>query len=268
VKINGATLNGSATLAANTWYRMAVAQVISSTTSYTINIFITTTDSVIVGTADVSATFSSMGSTALLNTGGVRTYLVSNLLAGGASGISVFYTPAYFDNGTTLDDCGDIRVTAKLPATNGNQNNFDTAVGANPANRYLNVNERPLSTTNGWEQAGSSQVNEVYGIDLPKDGDINIAANTIIARTAWMWAAAGTAGLGTPYLLDNAAGFAVTLTITPALYVNITTSNVYPPGNTVIGMASVGAATTTFLYECGVLFAFDNNAIPPGEGIV
>lgn len=92
----------------------------------------------------------------------------------------------YIDDAASLDDPGDIRVTAKRPAAN-NTNNFDTAIGANPANRWTNVNEEPLSTTNGWEHDAATDVQENYGLETAGAGDVDITGATIVARQAWLY---------------------------------------------------------------------------------
>ena len=95
----------------------------------------------------------------------------------GAGANNVMYLDdLYVDNNDTLQDTGEIRVTAKRPASN-NTNNFNTAIGNNPSNRWENVNERPISLTNGWREdsGGPYPIDENYGIEAASIGDFDLS---------------------------------------------------------------------------------------------
>lgn len=96
--------------------------------------------------------------------------------AGAGTDRLMFLDDLYVDNNDTLEDCGNIRVTAKLPASN-NTNNFATAIGNNPANRWENVSERPVTLTNGWREnsGGPYPIDENYGIQSASAGDVDIS---------------------------------------------------------------------------------------------
>ena len=149
---------------------------------------------------------------------------------------------------------GAIRVTAKLPASN-NVNQFTTAIGANPADRWTNVNERALSETNGWLDAVDAHA-ENYGIEAASAGDVNISGATLIARMAWVWAKATTGGLGSPKITNNGTDTAVVLASTSKLFTNIVDSGSYPANAAAVGMVSAGVTDTTSLFEAGMLVAY------------
>lgn len=185
---NAATAQGSTqigsngkTLAINTWYRIAIAFSVTSLTVYSIATFVD-------GVADTSVS----NSTALVNTGGGLTLSLGwQELTGSAS--NLYFDDIYLDNSSSATDTGNINVCAKQPASN-NTNSFDTAIGANPANRWTNVNEVPLSTTNGWEQAGATQVSENYGLQTQptaSSGSVDLSESALVSRTAWLYGKAG-----------------------------------------------------------------------------
>ena len=242
---NGTTQLGSdgSTLSTGIWYRLSVAYTITSTSSYELRLFKD-------GTQDISVS----SSTALPTT-------VSNTLRlgwGSAPGDLLQALEAddiYVDDSNALTDIGDIRVTAKLPNT-VNANNFDTTGGTGA------VNERSISETNYKQQAGSTQVQQNYTLETASTGDVNISGNTLVARTAWIWAKTGNGAAGTPGIVDNGSVSAVTLTTSPALYTLTTDSVTYPSNAAGIGMRSSGASADNFLYETGTMIAFIGAPVP------
>jgi hypothetical protein len=96
---------------------------------------------------------------------------------GGWGGGQLRLDDLYVDNNDTLQDTGDIHVTAKLPASNY-VNNFGTNIGNNPSNRYENVNERPIATANGWQEnsGGPYPIDEAYGIQAKGVGDVDLSS--------------------------------------------------------------------------------------------
>jgi hypothetical protein len=69
---------------------------------------------------------------------------------------------------------------------------------------------------------------------------------------------------GTPKLVDNGSDVAITLSSTPTLYSNHTTSSTYPSNGNTVGMKSSGSVMDTFLYECGIQIAY----IPAAPGAI
>lgn len=190
----GNTKDGTTVLSTNTWYRISIAWVITSQVNFTIKVFLNGTPEITVTQADYS-----LGATS--ETGAEW----CNRIAGATS----FIDDVYIDNGSTLDDPGAIHVTAKLPAAT-NTNSFDTTIGS-ATNRYDYVNERGLSESKGLEEsANHSQVAESFGLQAAASGDVDISSGqTLIGRTAWVWAKKGTATGATPALLSSATNNSV-----------------------------------------------------------
>lgn len=232
---------GSTVLAANTWYRLSISYVIANSTTWRIQLYLN-------GVPEVNA--NSNGT--LTTVSSSRIALASNSVFG--VNFDTWFDDIVTDDGADYSDPGDIRVTAKRPAAN-NVNNYDTAVGNNPANRWENVNEVPISIVNGWQQLAIADTQENYGLQGAAIGDVDISAYPLLGRTAWIWAKE-TAVLGTPKIMDNGTETGITLTTSPALYTVTTTSASYPSNAAGIGMRSAATAAGTFLYECGTVIAY------------
>ena len=235
--------NGS-TLSTATWYRLCVSYTITSTTVFSLRLYKD-------AASDISVTNSGT-----LNSTGSADVDMGWMSASVGNSLILNIDDIYVDNSAALTDTGNVKVTAKLPAAN-NVNAFNTVIGANPANRWTNVNERALSETNGWGDNAASTQLENYGLQGASAGDVDISAATIVARTAWIWAKQLVAVAGTPGITNNGTTTAITLTTTSALYTNIVDSASYPSDVAGIGMRSAGvAADATDLFECGMLIAY------------
>lgn len=165
--------NGS-TLSAGVWYRISFAYIITSTTVNEARVFLD-------GNLDISV------SNGVLDSTDAVLAMWGRLTSGVGNNHIAHIDDVYVDDSSALTDPGNIRVTAKLPATE-NTNNFDTALGnARGATDYNNVNERPLSETNGWRHAATSDVQENYGLQSASVGDFDLTGATLVARMAWLW---------------------------------------------------------------------------------
>lgn len=154
------------------WHHLAVAW---SYTSSSVNEFRVWLDGVLVITAtDVTWTYEPGG--------GLRIGKGSNNFAG-------YIDDIYVDDANTLDCLPEIFVTAKLPAAD-NAGNFDTGIGSG-TNRYDRVSERTLSTTNGWQHAAATQVQENYTLQSASAGDVDISSENLLARCAWIYTKRG-----------------------------------------------------------------------------
>jgi hypothetical protein len=250
---------GATTIAATTWTRIGMSWVITTTTNWTCKIYIngvleltrTNADATLLHTAT-----SEFGPT------------LSKALSGDTiSNLQVWYDDIYLDNGTDLADPGDIRVTAKRPVSNGTTNGFTTQIGAGGSGygsgHASQVNEQPLSQTNGWSMVGAgSAVTEEYSVENAATGDVNITGLTLYDWMGWAFASAlagETASLIVGGSTSNAA-----LTSTPTLFMAAKGSTTYPAGGTDIGLITTTALTTVSLYECGVVVAYNPTA-PPGQ---
>ena len=240
---------GTITIAANTWYRLCESYVITSTTNWSAKLYVN--DALAVTMTNADATLETTGSSDAYF--GVNAFAANG---GTSAAMTAWFDDIYIDNRTDQTAIGDISVTAKLPAAN-NVNQFSTAIGANPANRWTNVNERTLSETNGWGDNAASTQLENYTLQAASVGDADLSSSTLVSRCAWLWAKQLVAVAGTPGITDNGSTTAITLTTTSALYTKITDSASYPSDVAGIGMRSAGnAADATDLFECGTLIAY------------
>jgi hypothetical protein len=176
VNANGSTLiaTGTATISASTVYRITIAYTITSTSVYTIKVFI-------AGVQDISVSNSTALGTA-----------APDRLSVGAGGTLVMdFSNVYVDDGTTLDDPGDVRVTVKKPAAS-NTNNFNTLIGS-ATNRWDYVSERPLSESKGIEHTLTTDVQENFTLQTISAGDADFTGGTVLGYKAWMWAKCGVA---------------------------------------------------------------------------
>ncbi|WP_323162301.1 hypothetical protein, partial [Pseudomonas fluorescens] len=79
------------------------------------------------------------------------------------------------DDSSALTDPGNIWVAAKRPNANGTTNGFTTQIGSGGSGygsgHSPQVNERALSTTNGWSMVGAgAAVTEEYNIESKSTG--------------------------------------------------------------------------------------------------
>ena len=242
---------GTTALSLTTWYRITVSSILTSKTVNQIKVYVngnstpefSTTNQTLAGTTTVSGGIT-LGSE---NTG---------------TGDSFNFDDVYMDNGTGLDDPGDIRVTDKRPYANGAANQFTTGIGADPGSPYgsgnaQRENERPLNIANGWSLLGTASPSENYGIEGASTGDVDLSSDNVIAYEAWIDGKAHHACSG--FITSNGTNTAISLTTTAlAMYFSpITMTSAYPSDPATVGM--VGCTSTSYqyyLYEAGMLFAY------------
>lgn len=107
----------------------------------------------------------------------------------GANGDATYLDDVYLDDVFNSNYPGDIRVTAKLPASL-NTNNFDT-LGGSGTNRYDRVSDRPLSVTNYIQHAAASDVQENFGLQASSAGDVDISDKFVVGYCGWVYAKRG-----------------------------------------------------------------------------
>lgn len=229
------------TLATGQWYRLCLSWTLLNTTTNEFRLYLD-------GEIDISLTNANLGNNAASM---VRLF---------APAASTYFADFYVDDATSLDDPGDIHVTAKLPTT-VNANNW--TAGGNGA-----VNERPLSQTNYVTRADAATIEQNYAIEAAADGDVDLSEATVVGYGSWAWANATTGGIGTPKITCNGSDTSITLTSSPAYYASAyVTSATYPANAATVGMVSTGVGDVTFMYECGMLVAYiPGGAEPPAEG--
>jgi hypothetical protein len=178
-----------------------------------------------------------------------------------AAGVNVnfWYDDWYVDNGTTLDDPGKIIVVNKRPNANGSANAFTTQIGSGGSGygtgHSPQVNEQPLSTTNGWSISSASALTEEYTIENASTGDVDVSSGhfTIVDYMGWIYAKTSTAG--TRNIVVNGSASNITTTTAFAMYTKVAGSTTYPSTNTAIGMNNNSVNNLTSLAECGILLA-------------
>ena len=249
----GATAaTGTAVVAINTWTRASISFTITNTTTYRIDWFL---NGVLQGSC-TAGTLTRVGA-AIIQTRHIGSVYGTDK--------SLWITHIVSDDGTDYADIGDLRCTAKRPIAN-NTNNFDTFQGANPANRWENVYERPSGITNGWKHVAATDVQENYTLEAAAVGDRDITGNRIIGRRAWILAGAIVGGAGTPQIMDNGTESAIVLIAGNKIFSVVTTSSTYPSNAAGIGMRSTNDADDCLLWECGTIIVYDG-ATYSGRGV-
>jgi hypothetical protein len=234
-----------ATLSTGQWYRISLAYTLTSTTVNRLELFVNGVSSISI----TNATFGHIGATRL-NIGNYNNN----------AGLDFRSSDHYIDNSSSLTDTGDIWVTAKRPVSNGTTNGFTTQIGSSGSGygsgHSPQVNERALSTTNGWSMVGAgAAVTEEYNVEAKNVGDIDISTATIVDWLGWA-SMKSLAGETVQIILDG-ANVAQAITTTITLYTKIKGSATYPAGTGAdIGITTDTSLTTVSLYECGVIVAY------------
>lgn len=249
--------SGATTIAATTWTRITLSYVITTTTNWTAKVYVNGALEMTRSNADVTLGFTGSGQ--------VGPMLDKSLTSGSLSALTVWYDDFYIDNGSDLADPGDIRVTAKRPFANGTTNGFTTQIGAGGSGygsgHAPQVNEQPLSQTNGWSMIGAgSAVTEEYNIEGLTVGDVDPTGATIVDAMGWLFAKALASETGSLVLKGVSSN--ISLTSTATLFTKAAGSSTYPAGTgTDIGMITTTALTTVSLFELGVLIAFQPSSL-------
>lgn len=256
-KTNAVVSTGATVLSTSTWYRICVVYTITSASVNTITVYLN-------GVSEVTATnLSATVSTSNASFGFSETVY-------GATGVNMYYSDIYVDDGTS-GDTGDTWVTAKRPFSNGTSNQFTIQTGSGGSGygtgHAPQVNERPLSTANGWGIGASTAATEEYTIEGKSVGDIDISTATIIDFIGWACCAFTTTLTVNKLIV---AGVATTVTIGAGTNVVFLAagSSIYPAGNTDIGFQATSGSSSTFvLYECGIMVAYIPGAVVvPNKG--
>ncbi len=242
---NGAQVgsNGS-TLSTGVWYRISIAYTVASTSVNEVRIFKD-------GVSDIS-----VSNATLATTGSTFWYIgrITNTTGNWNT------SDHYIDDSSSLTDTGNIWVTAKRPVSNGTTNGFTTQIGSGGSGygtgHSPQVNERPLSTTNGWSMIGAgSAITEEYNVEGKSVGDIDISTATIVDWLGWVSIKSLVAETVSVILDGATVSQAITSTIT--LYTKVKGSSTYPSGTgTDVGVITDTSLTTVSLYECGVIVAY------------
>lgn len=237
--------SNGATLSTGTWYRISLAYMITSSSVNEFRVFVDGVSSISV----TNATSVGTGATAID---------IGNL--NGEATLDSRSSDHYIDDSSSLTDTGDVWVTAKRPNANGTANNFSTQIGSGGSGygtgHSPQVNERALSTTNGWSMIGAgSAVTEEYNIESVSTGDIDLTGATIIDYMGWVYASAALSETGN--IIVNNVSTNISLTSTNTMFTKAAGSTTYPAGSgTDIGIVTSTTVTTVSLYETGIMIAF------------
>lgn len=239
--------NGS-TLATGQWYRISFATVLTSTTVNQFRLFVE-------GNLDISVSNASIASTS------VSDLVFGNKSVSGDATFNFRVSDIYADDSTALTDPGNIYVTAKRPFANGSLNEWTTQIGAGGSGygsgHAPQVNERALSTTNGWSITNAAKKTEEYSIEGITAGDFNLTGAAILDFLGWVSAKVASASTGNIIVAGVATNISVTTSFT--YFEKVAGSQTYPAGNTDIGMDTNTVNQLFSLAECGIIIAF----IPP-----
>lgn len=258
----GTAVNGNATLSINTWYRISVSYFVTNTTTFGFNVYVN-------GVLD-----STVNAGTLTSTTGTRVRLQCASAAG--ANVNFWFDDIYTSTGGASSgsqpDTGDIRCTAKRPFSNGTTNGFTTQIGSGGSGygtgHAPQVNERPLSTTNGWSMIGAgSAVTEEYNIESSSVGDVDISTAVLIDYMGWVYASAALSETGNLILNNNTSN--ISLTSSNTMFTIIAGSAIYPAGSGKdIGIITSVTVTTVSLYECGIVFAYTPSSQVASVGIM
>ncbi len=240
------------TLSTGQWYRISLAYTITDQTTNEFRLFVNGVSAISVSNTDL--VLSPQGSQ----------LVIGNLI--NSSGLDMRSSDHYIDDSSSLTDTGDIWVTAKRPNANGTTNGFTTQIGSGGSGygtgHSPQVNERALSTTNGWSMIGAgSAVTEEYSIENPSTGDIDISSAKIADYMGWVYASAALSETG-QIVVDNVTTN-ISLTSTNTMFTKYAGSAIYPNGGEDIGLVTSATVTTVSLYECGIVVAYIPASIPP-----
>lgn len=242
------SVSGTTVLSANTWYRLTLTWVITSTSNWTAKLYINGSLEKTMTNADATLQFVTSSCVSF----GILAYdYVSNT----SGTFTSWFDDIYMNDNSGHLDPGDVRVTNKRPNANGTLNEFTTQIGSGGSGygsgHSPQVNEQPLSTTNGWSftVAGVAKTEE-YSVEGVATGDVDFTSYTLVDYEAWVYAASSSSV--TCNLVVGGSTSAFTLGTTNAIYAAVKGSTSYPGGSTDVGLTTSTSASTVSLYECGI----------------
>jgi hypothetical protein len=231
-------------LATGRWYRISLAYTITSGSVNRLELSVDGNSAISITNATITNTSTSI-------------FRFSNAGSNGTQDMRV--SDVYIDDSSSLTDPGDIWVTAKRPNANGTTNGFTTQIGAGGSGygtgHSPQVNERALSTTNGWSMIGAgSAITEEYSIEDLSTGDINLIGADIVDYGGWLYQ--GSLVSETAKMITGGTSSTYATGTSANMITSFKGSTAYPAGGTVIGMTTATDLTTVSLYECGILVAY------------
>ena len=243
---NGTTAqigSNGATISTSQWYRVSLAYTITSTSVNRFEVFVNGASTISVTNATVTNITSD-------------TFQIGNISSNAT--MDMRSSDHYIDDSSSLADTGEIWVTAKRPYANGVLNEWTTQIGIGDSGygsgHAAQVNERALSTTNGWSITSATTKTEVYTIESASTGDIDITNSNIVDYVGWVSAKVDSAS--TANIIVNGSATNKSLTTSYAIYTQAAGSTTYPSGTSAIGMDTNSVNQLFSLAECGILVAY------------
>ena len=257
------TKTGATTLAVNTWYRIAVGWTLTTTSNFTINVWL---DGGSV--AEIAAT----------NADGTLNDAVPKDLAvlqpAGSSNIwwSDFVIDAATGNGDLGGVGNDCYVSAKLPTgigSNGAYTTNGTGTGTGTGHAPY-VNERPWDSTSYLNQTSGGSLDEDFAIQAASVGDDDLTGWSLLMRVSWQIARlTGGGAAPTVSIFDNGS---VTAFTPPASFSGstptyiYTTSSTYPATAPIVGQRSTkGSGKVPAMAQCGIVLVASKTIAAAGR---
>ena len=239
---------GATTLTTGRWYRISLAYTQTSTTINEYRLFID-------GVIEISVTNATMS-----NITGTTFRFGTNTLT---TPLDWRISDIYVDRDSSLTDMGNVKVTHKRPVADGSLNEFTTQIGAGNSGYGTGhsdeVNEIPLSQTNGWSISTTTRKTEKFTLEALSVGAFDLTGATILDYMGWANTSVGSTANSPVHriILNNAttAFTNATTAVCPKVFANSTT---YPTALDAIGIDAQYTTTPqlTRLFECGVMVAY------------
>lgn len=238
------------TLATGQWYRISYCFTLASTSVNEHRLYL---DSVLdISISDATLTYIT-ATTCRWENPGINSLLDYRL------------SDVYIDNDSSLADPGNILIAAKRPVANGSLNEFTTQIGSGNSGygtgHSNEVNERPLSTTNGWSISTTTRKTEEFTLEASNAGDLDLTAAyiNIVDYMGWISAVIDSASNSPVHrMILNGATQNITLSTNNTVYRKFAGSSTYPTVLDAIGLDAQYTTTPhlTSLFECGVMVAY------------
>jgi hypothetical protein len=245
---NGGTpiATGTTVLSVNTDYRISVAHNIVHNTAWVVTVYLN-------GVQEVTKDQGAIGSS--------QPAMLAHQWQNHVTG-SLYIAHTVVDDGSSGEIGGGVanfKVAAKRPLSNGTTNGFTTQIGSGGSGygtgHAPQVNELPLSNTNGWSMVGAgSAVTEEYTLEGAAVGDQDLTGATIAEVVGWI--DAKSLASETASMVIAGSSFNVALTSTETAFFQPAAQSTYPSGGAGIGLITTTALTTVSLYECGVSIVY------------
>lgn len=240
-----------ATLAVGQYYQITIANTITSTVVNRFEVFVH-------NAAGVAMTGISVTNGTLPTTG------QSNIRLGCVVADTTFdfrYSDIGADDSNSLADIAPlVYITPKRPFANGTLNQLTTQIGAGGSGygsgRSPQVNELPLSTTNGWSRAGTGGPwTEEYTVEGLAVGAVNLTGLTLLGSRAWVYAKAAASITG--QIVADGVSSNISLTTTNTMFTAPIAGTAFPSGAAAVGIVTDTSANLVSLFECGVDIAYN-----------